>query len=192
LILSVYIYCIRFTLKKERIIVALPVSFLAIFLLVFLNGCGASTTNVADHGTKTQQTAVQTQQTAQPDEAEDGTEEEEAIVAPAPVPAPVPEVAAIVLADGVYNETGTYQSPAQTENVEFAFTIKDGKVVNVERVSTSTVKTSNMFQGLFTTGIQQEIVGKKLSEIGTFDRVNGSSLTSKGFNMALAKLKAKV
>jgi len=174
-------------MKKERIIVSLPVSFLAIFLLVFLNGCAASNTgtNAVGGPGRTQQTAVQ------PAVPEGTAETVVPTPTPAPSPAPAPQASSKVLADGVYKESGTYQSPAQSETVEFAFTIKDGVVEKVERVSTSTMNTSNMFQGLFTDGIQQEIVGKKLSEIGTFDRVNGSSLTPKGFNMALAKLKAQ-
>jgi uncharacterized protein with FMN-binding domain len=96
-----------------------------------------------------------------------------------------------VIADGSYTTKGSYRSPAQTEDVEFTFTIKAGAVEGVELVKESSIPMSKKYQGLFMEGIKKEIIGKKLSEIGTFDRVNGSSLTPKGFNQAMTELKQK-
>lgn len=95
------------------------------------------------------------------------------------------------IADGTYSKTGNYRSPAQSEDVTFAFTVKAGVVQGVELKNRSTNPTSQKFQGLFAEGIKELVIGKKVSELGTFDRVNGSSLTPKGFNQAVTELKAE-
>ncbi len=93
------------------------------------------------------------------------------------------------IANGTYTEKASYKSPAQVENVEFSFTVDAGTITNVELLSTSSVATSRKFQGLFIDGIKKEIIGKKLADLGTYSRVNGSSLTPKAFNQALEQLK---
>ena len=46
---------------------------------------------------------------------------------------------------------------------------------------------SVQFQGKFASGIRAEVVGKPITELDV-DKVSGSSLTSKGFNQAVAKI----
>lgn len=92
----------------------------------------------------------------------------------------------------VISETGTYESPAGTENMTIAFTLKGDLVENVALTSGSSNETSEKFQKLFMAGVKSQVVGKKVSDIGTFDRVNGASLTGAGFNQAVAKLKKAV
>lgn len=161
-------------------------SFLAMMLLVVISACSAPETT-----TNTTPPAPPAATTTPPPVA-------------APTPAPQtpttqattettsPEaMSPVMIADGTYTTKGTYRSPAQTEDVEFTFTVKSGSVEGVELSKGSTIPNSKKYQGLFMEGIKKEIIGKKLSEIGTFDRVNGSSLTPKGFNQAMTSLKQK-
>lgn len=162
----------------------LSTSFLAMMLLVVISACSAP-----EAVTPTTPPAPPAATTTTPP-------------APAPTPTPVTTqattgttsteaTAPVVIADGTYTTKGSYRSPAQTEDVEFTFTIKSGAVEGVELSKGSSIPMSKKYQGLFVEGIKKEIIGKKLSEIGTFDRINGSSLTPKGFNQALTSLKQK-
>jgi|GEM_PF-5286460 len=150
----------------------LSASFLAMMLLMVIGACSAPDATITTTTTKTTTTTP----TSTTQQTELGTTIESAH-------------ADGIIADGTYSEKASYRSPAQLENVEFSFTIKSGVVEDVALLSKSTVPNSNKFQGLFMEGIKKEIIGKKLSEIGTFDRVNGSSLTPKAFNRALDQLK---
>lgn len=165
----------------------LSTSFLAMMLLVVISACSApeATTTVtpatpppvvaptpAAKPTPTPVTTTETQTTTEKTSTQSST-------------------SSAVIADGTYTTKGSYRSPAQTEDVEFTFTMKAGAVEGVELVKESSIPMSKKYQGLFMEGIKKEIIGKKLSEIGTFDRVNGSSLTPKGFNQAMTELKQK-
>ncbi len=92
--------------------------------------------------------------------------------------------------DGSYTENASYRSPAGTESVTVKFVLASNIVTDVN-VSSDHPLTgmSNHFQGLFNTGIQQEVVGKNLNDLSAFSRVNGSSLTSGAFNNAVIQLR---
>lgn len=92
--------------------------------------------------------------------------------------------------DGSYTETGAYQSPAGPENVKVVVTVSGDVVTGVTVTPMAVNETSVKFQGQFVAGINALVVGKKLDEIGGFAQVNGSSLTPKGFDSALAAIKA--
>jgi uncharacterized protein with FMN-binding domain len=89
----------------------------------------------------------------------------------------------------VYHALGSYVSPAATEHLDVKVSIKDELIENVEMISDSKSPKSLRFQGLFLEGVKKEMIGKKISDIGEFTRVNGSSLTSGGFNQAIAEIK---
>lgn len=92
--------------------------------------------------------------------------------------------------DGTYTENASYVSPAGTENVVVKFVLANDVITNVDMTNSSPASPmSSRFENLFLSGIQQQIVGMKLSNLGTFDRVNGSSLTSSAFNDAVAQVK---
>jgi len=92
--------------------------------------------------------------------------------------------------DGTYTATGTYQTPESVEKVTVALTLGDD-VVTAVRVTgdPQTVETTH-YQGEFVAGISAAIVGKKIEDLAV-TRVGGSSLTSAGFNDALAKIEAQ-
>lgn len=92
--------------------------------------------------------------------------------------------------DGSYTQTGGYQSPAGPETVKVALTLSGDVVSGVTVTPMAVNETSIKFQGQFSSGISSLVVGKKLDEIGGFAQVNGSSLTPKAFDSALAAIKA--
>lgn len=91
----------------------------------------------------------------------------------------------------VYQAKGSYVSPAAVENLNVKVSLKNEMVESLEMVSDSSSPKSLRFQGLFLEGVRKEIIGKKISEIGQFTRVNGSSLTGSGFNQAIAIIKSE-
>lgn len=91
----------------------------------------------------------------------------------------------------VYQAKGSYVSPAATEHLDVKVSMKNGLVQGVEMTSDSSSPKSLRFQGLFLEGVKTQIIGKKISEIGEFTRVNGSSLTGEGFNQAIAVIKSE-
>lgn len=101
-------------------------------------------------------------------------------------------VSTVSYKNGTYSESASYKSPAGNEDVTFQFTIADNTITGVELATKSENAMSQKFQGFFMEGIQKEVIGKKLNELGTFSRVNGSSLTPKAFNEAVSALKEKV
>jgi uncharacterized protein with FMN-binding domain len=91
--------------------------------------------------------------------------------------------------DGTYLEQGTYASPGGSELISVSLTLKSNVVTAVTVKTLKADPTATQYEGLFEAGIAKVIVGKKLNSLGV-SRVAGSSLTSMGFNNALAKIKA--
>ena len=93
--------------------------------------------------------------------------------------------------DGTYTAAGTYASPAGPESIAVKLTVKDGLVTSVAITPNASNDKSKNFQGLFSAGISAQVVGKSLDEIGGYSSVNGSSLTPKGFDEAVAAIKVQ-
>ncbi len=92
--------------------------------------------------------------------------------------------------DGTYSADGNYVSPNGTETVGVELTLADGTVSGVQITPHPSNPNTKKFQGEFASGIQDQIVGKKLDAIKV-SKVAGSSLTSGGFNEAVAKIKTQ-
>lgn len=92
-------------------------------------------------------------------------------------------------ADGTYTETGNYQSPNGTEQVDVTLTLESNTITDVSVVGFGESPNSKQFQGEFINGIAAEVVGKNIDELSV-DKVAGSSLTSDGFNSAIEVIKA--
>ena len=69
-------------------------------------------------------------------------------------------------------------------------TLAGGAVSDVKITQHPSNPNTRKFQGEFAGGIQSQVVGKKLDEIKV-SKVAGSSLTSGGFNQAVAKIKSQ-
>lgn len=95
-----------------------------------------------------------------------------------------------VYKDGTYSADGTYVSPNGTETVGVELAIESDTVKAVNITTHPTNPNTKKFQGEFAGGIAGQIVGKKIDELNV-SKVAGSSLTSGGFNDALASIKAE-
>ena len=89
--------------------------------------------------------------------------------------------------DGTYTASGSYQSPAGDESIEVSVALSAGVITAVEVTPDATNPTSKQYQTAFASGIADEVVGKSITDANV-DVVSGSSLTSEGFNSALAAI----
>ena len=92
--------------------------------------------------------------------------------------------------DGTYSADGNYVSPNGTETVGVELTLANGTVSDVKITEHPTNPNTRKFQGEFSGGIKDQVVGKKLDELNV-SKVAGSSLTSGGFNQAVEKIKSQ-
>lgn len=99
------------------------------------------------------------------------------------------EVASNTYKNGSYTQSGSYGSPAGSESISVTLSIADDTVSSVSVSPNATHAVSKKFQDKFAGGISGQVVGKKLSELGSIGAVNGSSLTGGGFNSAIASIK---
>lgn len=89
---------------------------------------------------------------------------------------------------GDYEATGSYQTPGGTQSVDVDLTIEaDGTITDLDVDGNAEGGNSEQFQGKFESGIDAEVVGKKITELDV-SKVSGSSLTSGGFNDAIAQI----
>lgn len=90
--------------------------------------------------------------------------------------------------DGTYTATGSYTTPGGTESVTVTATLASGKVTSVNTTGSATGGNSAQYQSEFLANYESQVVSKSIDEI-SLSRVAGSSLTSSGFNAALAEIK---
>jgi uncharacterized protein with FMN-binding domain len=92
--------------------------------------------------------------------------------------------------DGTFTGSADYDTPGGSETVDVSLTLKGGVVTD------STVKTSEhnhtgaQYQRMFVSSYKSLVTGKDIDSIN-LSRVSGSSLTSRGFNGAVAKIKTQ-
>lgn len=91
--------------------------------------------------------------------------------------------------DGTYEAQGSYANPGGQSSVDVTMTVADNIVTEVE-VAPGASGTSLSYQQQFIAGIDASVVGKSLNDIEV-TKVSGSSLTSGGFNKALAQIKSE-
>jgi uncharacterized protein with FMN-binding domain len=91
--------------------------------------------------------------------------------------------------DGTFTEQGTYSSPGGQEVISVRLEIASDTVKDVEVKTVKADPTATQYEAMFIKGIQGEVVGKKVDDLKV-THVSGSSLTSKGFDDALAKIKS--
>lgn len=97
------------------------------------------------------------------------------------------------LADKIVSVETAYMSPAGEEKVAFmVYVDANGVVTNAETGVMAKSPISVTRQESFAQELPTAIVGMKLSELNSIDRVGGSSLTTGAFNEALVELKAQL
>jgi uncharacterized protein with FMN-binding domain len=92
--------------------------------------------------------------------------------------------------NGEYEAEGMYKSPGGDESIGVKLTLKDNIITDVTVESKATKPLSVQFQEKFISGFKELVVGKEIDDV-QLDKVAGSSLTPKGFNEAIEKIKAE-
>lgn len=94
-------------------------------------------------------------------------------------------------ADGEYSASGSYIPPSnQTEEVDVTLTLENNVVTALTVNTSGNNPTSKQYQRKFTSGVQEQVVGRNINELDVH-KVAGSSLTSSGFNKALDTIRAE-
>jgi len=94
------------------------------------------------------------------------------------------------LKDGTYTATGDYQSPGGAASIEVEVTLKSGTISAVKVEPKAADPTAQQYERQFASGIGGVAVGKPIEglQVGA---VSGSSLTSQGFEKALATIRSE-
>lgn len=96
----------------------------------------------------------------------------------------------ITYKDGEYTVIGNYISPGGTEEIGVTVTLENGIITEAEVEPRATRPISKEKQADFEANYKPMVIGKKIDEV-RLTKVSGSSLTPKGFNDALEKVKAQ-
>lgn len=89
--------------------------------------------------------------------------------------------------DGTYTADGSYQTPGGRESIGVTVTLTNGVVTSASVEQKGERGESKEYQAKFASGFASQVVGKKIDEV-SLSRVAGSSLTSNGFNNAIATI----
>ena len=91
--------------------------------------------------------------------------------------------------DGTYSEPGDYVSPGGTERINVTLSLSKNVITKMKVTTVFADATATGYEQLFEGGISAATVGKNINSLN-IGVVAGSSLTSMGFNKALAAIKA--
>jgi len=97
--------------------------------------------------------------------------------------------AAVKYKDGTYTETGSYDTPGGTQSITVTAVLTSGTISSVSATGNADGGESEEYQSQFLSGYKSHVLGKSIDSV-SLSRVSGSSLTSRGFNSALTKIKA--
>lgn len=100
------------------------------------------------------------------------------------------ETTASAYKDGEYTVTGEYTSPGGQEELGVTVTLTKGVISDVTVTPMATRPISKTRQEDFTANFKDQVVGKNIDEV-SLGKVSGSSLSPKGFNDAVTKIKAE-
>ncbi|MBU6231933.1 calcium-binding protein [Patescibacteria group bacterium] len=98
-------------------------------------------------------------------------------------------VASSVYKNGTYTATGQYMSPGGPDQLQVTITLSNDVITSVSVVPEPGDGTSARYQSYFVSGYKQYVIGQNIDSVN-LTYVSGSSLTSIGFNDALAQIKA--
>ncbi len=107
--------------------------------------------------------------------------------APGAAASPTADASGGTYADGTYTANGSYSTPESVETISVTVTLTDDVVTAVTVTGEPSRRESENYQGQFIGGIAEVTVGKRIDELDV-SRVAGSSLTSGGFNAAIAEI----
>ena len=90
--------------------------------------------------------------------------------------------------DGVYTAVGVYSAPSGSEDLSVSITLKNNIITDATVTNTAKNDISKKLQDMFISGYKSYVVGQNIDTI-KLNKISGSSLTPKGFNDALDKIK---
>lgn len=149
-----------------------PVAILALVLIVAVG-------YFVTQEKSTKQQSAQTQTIAEQQGASAQTESVESA-----------ETKKLVYKDGTYQVIGNYVSPGGPREIDVTVTLQNDIITDSTFVGKADDPMSKRFQGEFGDNYQSQVIGKNIDEI-ILTKVSGSSLTPKGFNDALSKIKVQ-
>ncbi len=92
--------------------------------------------------------------------------------------------------NGTYSAEGLYVTPGGPEKINITVILENDLITSVLFKGNAINPNSVKWQGEFSKGFTEEVVGKNIDEV-ELTVVNGSSLTPKGFLNALEKINAE-
>ncbi len=96
--------------------------------------------------------------------------------------------------DGTYTAVGNYISPAGPESIKVSLTLKNDIITSAIVAPGEQNQNQNpntvQYQGMFIANFKPLVIGKKITDV-KLSKVSGSSLTSGGFNAAVAKIETQ-
>jgi hypothetical protein len=92
--------------------------------------------------------------------------------------------------NGMYEAVGEYTSPGGEEEIGVSLTLENNLIKDVEVEVKATRPISKKLQEDFAANYKTQVVGKSIDEVN-LGKVSGSSLTPKGFNDAIEKIKTE-
>lgn len=90
--------------------------------------------------------------------------------------------------DGIYTVNGMYTAPSGSEELSVSITLKNNIITDATVTNTAKNDISKKLQDMFISGYKPYVVGKNIDTV-KLNKISGSSLTPKGFNDALDKIK---
>lgn len=109
---------------------------------------------------------------------------------PKPKPKPKPKPAPVTYKDGSYSALGHYQSPGGTETMKVTLTLASGVITALDVTSVQVDPTAAGYEADFEGGVNAVVVGRPISTLRV-GAIGGSSLTSIGFNAAIATIRSE-
>ncbi|HEX4057386.1 MAG TPA: hypothetical protein VHX87_03595 [Galbitalea sp.] len=91
--------------------------------------------------------------------------------------------------DGTYTAPGSYVSPGGEEHISVTLSLKKNIITAMNVVTVQADPTATGYEQMFEAGIAAATIGRNINSLDV-SVVAGSSLTSMGFNKALATIKA--
>ncbi len=101
---------------------------------------------------------------------------------------PVTSSGNLTYKNGTYQASSTYRTPDGRESIGVSITLANNAITDVTINQNPQQRDSQFYQSQFADNYRSDVIGKNVSEVN-LSRVAGSSLTSGGFNDALAMIK---
>ncbi len=92
--------------------------------------------------------------------------------------------------NGSFESTGEYTVPGATEQLGVVVTLADGVISEVEVKQLAKLPISKKIQADFAAHFKDQVIGKNINDVALV-KISGSSLTPKGFNDAIEKIKSQ-